>query len=262
MIADGNISFKKIYFLACLFITTACISCSYKQQQVLFEKKEASTASVDSLSFKSHEIQPQDVLQIRNLQNKKYIVDEPATSVTAKSTSSNDEGQRYQVDNDGTVALPLIGHVMVAGLTRQQAASAIENLYRKELKDPIIELKIVSLKVTVLGEINKQGIYNLAKDRTSLMDMIGEGGGFNERANIKNVKIIRGGMDHPVVMEFDLSNLNTLSDPRTLLQNNDIIYIAQNKRAVNSDKLKGMSAVLQPVIALLNTALIIYTLTR
>lgn len=262
MIESHNISLRNIYFLMFLFTSIACFSCSYKPQATLFEKKERIHSTTDTLNFKNYEIQPQDILQIRNLQNKKYIVDEPATGVTAKSTGNSEGGQQYQVEDDGTVALPVIGRVKVAGLSRQQAAREIETLYRKELKDPIIELKIVNLKVTLLGEVNKQGIYNLAKDRTSLMEMIGEGGGMNEKANIKNVKIIRGGMDNPTVLEFDLSNLQTLSDRRTLLQNNDIIYVTQNKRAVNADHLKGMSAVLQPVIALLNTALIIYTLTR
>ncbi|WP_442590239.1 polysaccharide biosynthesis/export family protein [Pedobacter sp. AW31-3R] len=240
----------------------ACYSCSYKQHQVFFEKNSGPYLTKDTGQMREYTIHPQDVLQVRNLQHRKYIVDEPVTVSSAKAEGGKDEGQTYQVENDGTVALPILGHVQVGGLSRHEAALKIENLYRKELKDPIIELKIISLKVTLLGEINKQGIYNLMKDKTSLIEMIGEGGGLNERANIKNIKIVRGGMDNPQVMEFDLSDVRTLSDPRTILRHNDIIYITQNKRAVNSDKLKSMSAVLQPIVALLNTALIIYTITR
>jgi polysaccharide export outer membrane protein len=253
---------KKLIILYCAFsIMFASFSCSYKQQQALFENKiTADTIKNKPFTLAGYQIKPQDLLQIRNLQNRKYIVDE---TVSNKATTSGDSnGQTYQVEEDGTVALPILGHVKVAGLTRIEAANQIETLYRKELRDPIIELKIINLKVTLLGEVRNQGIYNLVKDHTSLIEIIGEAGGLTEKASSKKVKIIRGDMQAPQVIEVDLSNIRTLSDTRIILQNNDIIYIAQNKQAIRSDKLQSMSAVLQPVITLLNTALIIYTLTR
>lgn len=259
-------SLKKLtllFFIA--FIIVACFSCSYKQHQALFENK----VTVDSTKNKAttvtnYKIKPQDILQVRNLQNRKYIIHEPATSVAsaAASGSSNENGQTYTVEDDGTVRLPIIGTVKIAGLSRSEAANQIETLYRRELKDPIIELKILNLKVTMLGEIKAQGIYNLIRDRTSLIEVIGEAGGLTEKANPKTIKIIRGDMRAPQVIEVNLSDINTLADSRIMLENNDIIYIAQNKRAIRAEKLQNMSSILQPVIALLNTALIIYTLTR
>jgi polysaccharide export outer membrane protein len=239
-------------------------SCSYKQQQLLFENKARTfnTATIPDTVLTNYAIKPQDLLQIKNLQNPKYIVDEPVTSASTAAGAGSSEGQTYRVEDDGTVGLPILGRVKVEGLSRRDAANKIETLYRKELKAPIIELRIVNLKVTVLGEVKAQGSYPLVKDRTSLIEMIGEAGGLTERANSKNLKIIRGGMEHQRVIDVDLSNINTLSDPRTILQNNDVIYVAQNKEAVRATKVTGASALLQPIVLLLNTALIIYTLTR
>jgi len=137
----------------------------------------------------------------------------------------------------------------------------IEEDYRKDvLKDPIIDLRIINLKVTLLGEIRAQGNYPLIKDKTSLIEMIGEAGGLTEKANEKNIKIIRGDPKSPQITEVDLSKTGTLADPRLILQNNDIIYIAENKRAVKNDQLQNFNTTVQPVLLLLNTALIIYTL--
>jgi polysaccharide export outer membrane protein len=210
-----------------------------------------------------YRIRSQDILQIRNLQNIKYIVDEaPATTTGSNSNSSiTTQGQTYQVEDNGTVALPIIGRVPVAGLTRAEAAKHIEDLYRKDvLKDPIIDLKIINLKVTMLGEIRVQGNFPLVKDKTNLIEMIGEAGGLTERANEKNIKIIRGDPKNPQITEVDLSKTGTLADPRIILQNDDIIYIAQNKRAVKNDNLQNINTTLQPALIILNTALIIYTL--
>nr|WP_121270610.1 polysaccharide biosynthesis/export family protein [Pedobacter schmidteae] len=253
---------EKIIFLAAAFACSiASFSCKYKQQQVLFEKKSSSDNTPKSnFAPKPYRINPQDILQIRNLGNKKYIVNDPIAKEA--EASGNNEGLNYQVEADSTVALPMLGRVKVVGLTRFEAAQRIETLYRKELKDPIIALKIINLKVTLLGEVKNQGIYTLEKDYTSLVEVIGAAGGLTDKASSKNIKIIRDNRQHPQVFELDLSNIETLSDSRTILQNNDIIYIAQHKKAIRSEKLQSMSAVLQPVITLLNTALIIYTLTR
>jgi polysaccharide export outer membrane protein len=92
--------------------------------------------------------------------------------------------------------------------------------------------------------------------------MIGEAGGLTERANESNIKIIRGSEQNPKVIIANLDDLHSINDPKNVLQSGDIIYIAQNKRAVRSDNLQNFSIVLSPVLILLNTALIIFTLAR
>jgi polysaccharide export outer membrane protein len=256
-----------LYFICFVSIVVFGSSCSYKQNQILFEKK-ASPAVIDTTSQKpvivSYRIQPQDILQIRNLQNLKYIVDEvPTTSLAGANNTAAVQGQTFQVEEDGTVALPAIGHIQVAGLTRTQATKLIEDLYRKNLlKDPIIELKVVNLKVTLLGEVKTPGNFPIVKDNTTLVEVIGQAGGLTPAANEKNVKIIRGKNKSQNVEIIDLSDLSSLSDPRTYLQNGDIIYIAQNKRAIRTENLQNFNTWVQPALLLLNTALIIFTLSR
>ncbi|HEX8020668.1 polysaccharide biosynthesis/export family protein [Mucilaginibacter sp.] len=257
------------YIPTCLIIGIFFLltSCSSKQYQYLFEQKYniADTASKGSdATTGPYRIKAQDILQIRNLQSIKYIVDEtPSVNSGGTAGGGSNTGQTFQVDDDGAVALPAIGHVKVAGLTRPEAAKQIEELYRKNLlKDPIIELKIVNLKVTILGEIKGQGNYTLTKDRTTLVELIGEAGGLTDKANEANIKIIRGEQKNPQVTEINLRDIQSINDPRAVLQSGDVIYIAQNKRAVRNDKLQNLSIVSQPILLLLNTALIIFTLSH
>ncbi|MEN0055272.1 MAG: polysaccharide biosynthesis/export family protein [Mucilaginibacter sp.] len=253
-----------ILFFGILFTLT---SCSNKQYQSLFERKSTTpdtSAPKPVVSTVPYRIKSQDLLQIRNLQNVKYIVDEVPSSGTAMGSSSTTSGgQTYQVEDDSTVTLPVIGHVPVVGLTRAEAAKKIEDLYRKTLlKDPIIELKITNLKVTVLGEIKIQGNYPLLKDRTTLVEMIGAAGGLTDKANETNIQIIRGDQLNPQVTTINLRDIQAINDPHSILQNGDIIYIAQNKRAIRNDNLQNLSLLGQPILLLLNTALIIFSLSR
>ncbi|HEY4197450.1 MAG TPA: polysaccharide biosynthesis/export family protein [Mucilaginibacter sp.] len=260
--------FNTLIILILSFGIITCSSCSFKQEQVLFKQPTAvenlpTVQDTSGAGTSDYKIRSQDILQIRNLQSTKYIVDEVSSTSTGSGSGNAAQGQTYQVEHDGTVALPVIGHVSVAGLTRAEAAKLIEGLYRKELlKDPIIELTITNLKVTILGEIKTQGNFPLVKDKTNLVEMIGAAGGLTDKANEKNIKIIRGDPKHPQITEVDLGNLKTLADPRIILQNNDIIYIAQNKRAVKNDQIGSFSTTVSPILLVLNTALIIYTLIR
>jgi polysaccharide export outer membrane protein len=239
-------------------------SCSVKQSQILFDKKGSpdsiAATPVTPVTGASYKISPQDVLQLRNLQNIKYIVDDVSSGPSA-SGGGGAQGQTFQVEDDGNVALPVIGHVHIAGLTRAEAAKLIEDLYRKNLlKDPIIELKIINLKVTLLGEVKSQGNFPLVKDRTTLVDLIGQAGGLTEKANERNVKIIRTNHQKTEVTYIDLRDINSLTNPAIILQNNDVIVVAQNNRAVRTDELQNFSSIIQPALIVLNTALIIFTL--
>jgi polysaccharide export outer membrane protein len=245
-----------------------CTSCSTKQYQVLFQQKN----SIDDSSYKivdianEYRIKAQDVIQVRNLQDTKYLVNNTPTVVAntnilgSRSTAGVD--QNFQVDDDGTVILPAIGRIKVAGYTRIEAQKMVEEAYRKDvLVNPIIELKIISLKVTMLGEIKVQGNFSITKEHTTLIEMIGTAGGITEKANETNIKIIRGTEKNPKVILVDLSNIQSINDPRTVLQNGDIVYIAQNRRAVRTDNYQNFtSTIFQPALLLFNTALIIFTL--
>jgi polysaccharide export outer membrane protein len=250
-----------LYLILAAFLI--CTSCSNKQYQALFQERKAlpdSSVLKGPVNVNEYHIKSQDLLQIRNLQDIKYIVnDAPVNANTTGGTAS--QGQTFKVEDDGTVALPVLGRLQVAGLTRVEAQNLIEGLYRKTLlKDPIIELKIVNLEVTVLGEIKGQGNYILTKDKTTLVELIGEAGGLTDKADEKNIKIIRGTGKNLAVTKIDLNNIRSIGDPAAILQSGDIIYIAQNKRATRSENLQNFSTVFQPVLILFNTALILYTL--
>ncbi|QKJ30425.1 polysaccharide biosynthesis/export family protein [Mucilaginibacter mali] len=195
-------------------------------------------------------------MQIRNLQDYKAFGNSAGVSTASAQLT-------FQVEEDGNVSLPVLGHVPVAGLTRIEAQRKIEKLYRdSSLVNPLIELKIANLKVQAFGEIKTQGNFTLTKEYTSLIDIIGQAGGLTPAADEKHVKIIRHEKTGIRETYIDLSDINILSDPRIFLQADDIIYIAKNKRAVRDDNLQNVTTLIQPSILIFNTALIIYSLFR
>lgn len=256
---------RKNGLLAVLCIALLGSSCSTHYKNALFTNKtDLVTDTVKTVYVVNsdeeaggyYKIKANDILAIRNLQDIRYITATETQNGTPQLTN-------YRVEDDGNVTLPVIGKVQVTGLGRKAAAAKIEEIYKQKLlKDPIIELTIVNLKVTLLGEFVKQGNYLLEKENTTLIDIIGEAGGISPKADAKTLKIIRGNRQNPQIIYVNLKDINSLARPELILKNNDIIYIEPQGIYNTQERVQSLSSVFQPVLIILNTALIIYTFSR
>ncbi|MES2417976.1 MAG: polysaccharide biosynthesis/export family protein [Bacteroidota bacterium] len=248
-------------------------SCGSRNEQTLFN----AATDVNAESIKDvyvvndqgeadiyYKIKLNDVIAINNLQNKEWGASKAPTTTTNVLSTTGDNITTYRVDIDGTVNLPAIGKVLLAGLTRREATAKLQDLYgsNEHLKDPIIELNVVNLKVTLLGEFNKQGNFLLTKENTSLVEIIGEAGGFTKTADPKTLKIIRGNRSNPEIIYVNLTDIKSLASKKLILQNNDILYLQQTKNAVLADRLQKSNNIIQPLLVVVNLAILIFTLTK
>lgn len=262
-------------FLCFLSISITLASCAARKEHSLFNAptdlvtdtiKQVYVVNDQGISDAYYKIKVNDQLAIRNLQNKEF----GATATANNSTISNqavsgsiNNTLSYLVDVDGQVNLPAIGKVEVLGLSRREAAIKIQELYAKKLlRDPIIELSVVNLKVTLLGEFSRQGNFLLERENTTLIDIIGEAGGINKTADPKTLKIIRGDRSHPEIIYVNLNDINSLASKKLVLQNNDIIVLQQTKGSALSEKLTSVNNIVQPFLVVVNLAVLIFTLTR
>lgn len=85
-----------------------------------------------------------------------------------------------RVSGDGSVSLPLIGRVMVAGLSTSQLQKSIADALRdRYVKDPQVSIfvrEFHSQPVMIMGSVAKPGIYNLQGSK-SLLEVLAEAGG-------------------------------------------------------------------------------------
>ncbi|RYF22989.1 MAG: hypothetical protein EOO42_07885 [Flavobacteriales bacterium] len=265
---------KKIfltYFLAALFILILS-ACGARKERTLFNAatdvvtdtiKQVYVVNDKGSGEIYYKIKVNDLLAVRNLQDREFGA-KSATASAAATTAVGSNVISYQVDADGNVNLPAIGKVAVLGLTRKEIANKLQMLYgEKLLVDPIIEVTVVNVKVTLLGEFNKQGNFLLERDNTTLIDILGEAGGINTKtADPKTLKIIRGERSNPEIIYVNLNDINSLASKKLILQNNDLILLQPTKSSALSEKLQGINNMIQPVLVLLNVALLIFTISR
>ncbi|MFD1628627.1 polysaccharide biosynthesis/export family protein [Pseudopedobacter beijingensis] len=249
-----------------LFILSSCSS----KKNILFntyQEKSISNLPVytaqegdATITSKEQIIQPGNTLSILNLQNEALISGLGGQNMQNLNQST---GMVYRVETDSTVLLPVIGKIKLGGLSRIHAQEELNRLYQTQLLSaPIITLKINNLTVTFLGEFNKQGNYLLQKDQVHLVQMMGEAGGLNNRANKRKIKIIRGNLQHPEVLIANLEDINSLADPRLMLRDNDVIYAQPRGAFQTLDRIGPATSFLGVGLSILNLYLLISNLSK
>lgn len=249
--------------IALLFLN----SCAPRVKNALFQGandidpstvKDIYVVNDQGLSDINYKIKINDMISVRNVQNTKFGASGGVTSAIAA------EAPTFQVDNNGTVNLPSLGKVLLAGLTRREARIKLQELFEApdKLTDPIIELTITNLKVTLFGEFASAGELPLERDNVSLMEIIGKAGGFTKNADLRTLKIIRGDKKNPEFIYVNLTNKSVIGHPKLILQNNDFIIIEPTKSVMAAERLQSYNNIIQPLLVIVNLAVLIFTFTR
>jgi polysaccharide biosynthesis/export protein len=94
---------------------------------------------------------------------------------------------------DGTISVPLAGAIPAAGLTTGELEDALAHKYGEYITAPEVSVtvsEVNSQRVSVVGEVSRQGWINLYTD-TRVVEAISSAGGFTAFANRRKVKIMR-----------------------------------------------------------------------
>ncbi len=159
-------------------------------------------------------------------------------SVNSVYNSDEVTGKWLVVDNDGEVNLPQIGRIKVAGYDIKEVNYLLEEKYRTLLKEPIINVRIINQFVTVLGEVNKPGRYELDNEQMTLVEIIGSAAGLSPYAKGHEVKVIRQIQNRPIELVVDMTDLVTFADYNVQLQSNDVVYIGPNEKKDADERLR------------------------
>lgn len=141
-----------------------------------------------------------------------------------------------RVNENGFVAMPLIGNVKVGGLTPDEAEQLIAaKLSEDHLQNPQVDIFVseyASQKVTVTGNVKKPGVFPVA-GRTTLLEAIALAGGLDEVANKEEVILFRrqpGGSMSAYVVDVALIEAGKLTDP--VIVGDDRVVVPESGMAV------------------------------
>ena len=143
----------------------------------------------------------------------------------------------YLIDANGTIDFPVIGKIKIAGLSRDSTINLIKEKLNDYVKNPVVNIRIMNFKITVLGEVKTPGTFNIPNERITLLEAIGLAGDLNITAKRKNIMIIRDIDGKKTEHRIDLTSKEIFSSSVFYLRQNDIIYVEPNRTKVNSSAL-------------------------
>ena len=124
----------------------------------------------------------------------------PEDQITVRVFAADDIPDKpVQIDNDGTVTLPMIGRAHAAGLTVEQFQANLVTAYKKYFKDPQVTVQVSDFRsqpVSVAGNVTTPGVVQLRGNR-NLMEVIGQAGGLRADAG-DSVLITRNLSEGPI----------------------------------------------------------------
>jgi polysaccharide export outer membrane protein len=181
-----------------------------------------------------------------------------STPITSSATSgSNTLTVGYLVNQNGDIQFPILGTLHVAGMDKQQLSTLITGQIkeRKLLVEPIVTIRFLNFRVTVMGEVLRPGVYGTQNEKLSLLEALGLAGDITIYGKRDNVMLIReNDKGERLVKRFDLTNKNFLESPFYYLHSNDIIVVEGSDARVKRERTAQVIPIILSIVSLLIVA--------
>lgn len=225
-----------LLFCSAIFFLSACVS---NRKVTLLQKDDVNrlglqtdkivrSYDIDTFTYK---IQSNDIVSVRfeSLTAKEFDFFNSQTMQQQQMVGGAAAGSLLigeLVDEHGEIPIPLVGKFKIAGLTVFQAQNALHEIaISYGIKSPIVRVRLINYRITLLGEVNKEGTTLLTTNRVSIMEAIGLAGGLGELADRSKIKLIRQNGNKTEVIYLNLLEEDFFKSPYYYTYQNDILIV-------------------------------------
>lgn len=228
---------KKLFLVVLIYtFMTGCIG--YKKLRYLTDLP-ADTISKEMIdSSYTYRLKPGDVLYLKVVSSTDSKMELFNQSLSNSQSSSGISGGTANllsgnlIDQYGDIEIPMVGLVKLAGMTLKQAEKVINARVSEYLTYVTVTVKLLSYRVSVLGEVKSPGIKQIDRASLTLLDAISYGGDITDMGNRKKVRLIRKEGNRSKVYTIDMSSVDMLASDLYYLRPDDVIYVEPLKYKV------------------------------
>ncbi len=238
-------SFFAIYMVCATMFFASCVS----DKKIIYLQGASDSYAVPRDIAQAFElrVQPDDQLAVSVSSkdvglvqkfNNTTLIGGGNNSTTGTNNINVSSGVAYfQVDKEGNIAFPLYGTLHVGGLTTREISDMLQERFRsQDIRDAVVNTKIMSFKVTVMGDVKNPGPQTYQGERLTVLEALGRAGDLNNSAKRDQVLVVREEDGRRIAYEMDLRDHNSVfQSPAYYLQQNDVVYVQPNK----SQRVKG-----------------------
>ncbi|MBD3583447.1 polysaccharide biosynthesis/export family protein [Flavobacterium selenitireducens] len=224
--------FKTVFVLLTLVIAASCASrkdIAYLQDADIAKEGQAQTYEPT--------LKSDDLLSI--------IVSAETPEVTVPFNLPAIQGN-YQVDNNqngiktylidyyGNIDFPVLGKIKLGGLTRTEAVNKLTTAISEYVTNPSVNLRILNFKVSVLGEVQRPGSFNIESERITLLEALSNAGDMTIYGRRHNILVIRETGGKKAFARVDITKTDFIDSPYYYLTQNDVVVVEPNNTRVKS----------------------------
>jgi polysaccharide export outer membrane protein len=186
--------------------------------------------------------------------------------ITISVWRNDDLGRSVTVDPQGNIHLPLVGEILVSGMTVSELEEAVTLRLSKYLIRPVVDINVSSvesLKYYIFGEVASPGMFRF-KEKSNIMGGIIQAGGFNKTtADLKKVILLRKtqevyrtkalNLDIPeITQKLDISEItqSPQTDFSTQLESGDIVYVLPKQISNFERFMQTFNNIITPIVNL------------
>lgn len=202
-------------------------------------------------------IQKNDILQITvssmNVDDA-VIYNTPSMANIGGAATSGPQAVGFLVSEQGFIQYPVLGQVKADGLTKSELTRYLHDQLeqKKLLVDPVVSIRFLNYRVTVLGEVGKPTVVNVGNEKITIMEALGLAGDITVFGKKDNVLLIRETDGVRTIKRLNLNNKDIFSSPYYYLRSNDVVYVEPNKAKVGgSDRAKQVIPIVLSSLSLL-----------
>jgi len=229
--------------------------------------KDTVVRSYDLVNYE-YRIQPEDNISVRfeSLTPQEYDIFN--RNIMAQQQNQNlNQGNAILigelVDPQGEITYPVIGKVKVAGSTVYEIQTKLQQLADQYLESPVVKVRLINFRFTLLGEAKREGTVVLANNRINYIEAIGLAGGLTDFADKRNIKLIRQIDGKAQVRYLNLLDENFINSPEYFVYQNDILIVpALRQRPYQTYFGKNLSLIISSLSLLLITITLINSTTN
>ncbi len=249
-----TMTYRYFSFLAMLVFLVSCKTREKEKASELNYMQNIEQIAIDASvnHYKNNTIQPGDQLAIYIMAKDPRVVapfnqnyassdviqgNANGGSNTPSLGQGSITGPMYLVDPDGNISLPYLGVISTTGKNITELKNEIKEKVSRYVIDPSVSIQLANFRVTVLGEVNRQGDYLLPNGKGTIMNALGLAGDLTMYGTRNNVLIVRNENGNITKGYVNLTDANLINSPFYNLKQNDVIIVSANDTKEKTSRL-------------------------
>jgi polysaccharide export outer membrane protein len=259
---------KNIFILLINLVFIFLNSCT-SQKKLDYLQNIENVALETSIKNAKSTIQPNDQLVIlvtakdmdvvkpfnQNFSSGQILQYSTASNNMPTQNQTSTSGPTYMVDSQGNIEFPVIGKVNTENKTTEELRDILKKEISKYVVNPQVSVKNTNYKITVLGEVNRPGTYNIPEAQTTVLEVLGLAGDLTIYGNREGILVLRN-IDGTMTKErIDLTKADFINSPYFYLKQNDVIIVSPNETKQKTSRLDPNAGIYISVASIVVTIL-------